>query len=564
MNEKQLRTVVGNLRRVIGSDTADRVSDGQLLERFLTRRDEIAFEMLVWRHGSMVLNVCRRVLRDAHEAEDAFQATFLVFARKLASIGKGESIGGWLYKVAYRVALRSRGRLAARQMVALQDWEHLPGNVAFDDPAQRAVWSDLRPVLDEEVNRLPEKYRTAFVLIYLEGMPYPDVAKELRCPKGTVSSRVTAAKGILRKRLARRGVVLSATLLGAVLTRAADAAVPVGLTISTLQAVRLLLDRSAGCAAGSVRAVALAQGVLRAMTIAKMKLVAALVIAAGVAGFGTSVAVQQAVQAQGPTTGEKPVLKPPVEGGTTANPRTGGISLMPPAGEGVKPLLATPAALAEEYLNFQKVATTQLQPPGSSSDGDLATRLAKIEARLARLEQGTNEHMLMDVLKDISDQQAEKDFKATGAYTVNAPKINIPIKVANKSRDNIQELNLYVSEDKGVTWKRAVTIGATMNAFPFNAPSDGVYWFKLQVVHKDGSAEPQGIDFKTPPDLKLNFLINRPKDDKEHFLLRQGVEIGKQQKNKEAMLRDLEVQLKAIQNKIAELKGDQEEKPPGR
>src|SRR3984957_4446675 len=108
MNEKQLRTVVGNLRRVIGSDTVDRVSAGPLLERFLPRRDEIAFEMLVWRHGSMVLNVCRRVLRDAHEAEDAFQATFLVFSRKLGSIGKGESVGSWLYKVAYRVALRAR------------------------------------------------------------------------------------------------------------------------------------------------------------------------------------------------------------------------------------------------------------------------------------------------------------------------------------------------------------------------------------------------------------------------------------------------------------------------
>src|SRR6202790_3914478 len=126
MNEKQLRTVVGNLRRVIRPNPVGRVSDTQLLERFLSRRDELAFEMLVWRHGSMVLNVCRRVLRDAHDAEDAFQATFLIFVRKLGSIGKREAVAGWLYKVAYRVALRARQRAALRRADPLPDGDRLP------------------------------------------------------------------------------------------------------------------------------------------------------------------------------------------------------------------------------------------------------------------------------------------------------------------------------------------------------------------------------------------------------------------------------------------------------
>src|SRR5258708_27496243 len=233
MNEKQLRTVVGNLRRAISPNPASRISDAQLLERFLTQRDELAFEMLVWRHGSMVLNVCRRVLRDAHEAEDAFQATFLIFVRKLGSIGKRQAVGSWLYKVAYRVALRARERAALRRPGPQPDWEQVPSRAALDDPAQRAVWNDLRPVLDDEVSRLPEKYRTPFVLFYLEGMAYPEVAEELGCPKGTVSSRLTTAKGLLRKRLARRGVALPAPPLRPGFARAAPGAVLSRLTNPT-------------------------------------------------------------------------------------------------------------------------------------------------------------------------------------------------------------------------------------------------------------------------------------------------------------------------------------------
>src|ERR1700676_1252897 len=141
MNEKQLRTVVGNLRRVIRPNPVGRVSDTQLLERFLSVRDELAFEMLVWRHGSMVLNVCRRVLRDNHAAEDAFQATFLIFVRKLGSIGKSAAGGSWLYTVAFRVARRARQRDATRRTDLLPD--DVPSSPAFDDPAQRALWHDL-------------------------------------------------------------------------------------------------------------------------------------------------------------------------------------------------------------------------------------------------------------------------------------------------------------------------------------------------------------------------------------------------------------------------------------
>jgi RNA polymerase sigma factor (sigma-70 family) len=539
MNEKQLRTVLGSLRRTIGSesDVASRISDGQLRERFVAGRDEIAFEMLVWRHGSMVLNVCRRVLRDSHEAEDAFQATFLVFARKLATISKGESIGSWLYKVAYRVALRSRGRLGAPQLATRRDWEDLPGNDAFDDPAQRAVWSDLRPVLDEEVNRLPEKYRTPFVLICLEGMAYPEVARELRCPKGTVSSRLTAAKGMLRKRLARRGVVLSAALLGAGLGRVSSAAVTVGLTISTMQTVKLVTSGSTACAAGSSRAISLAQGVLRSMLIAKAKLVAALVIGAGVLGFGTSMLVQQVVQAQGQS-GNPAGLKAPSAQDPKVEGKQDDITLLPPGSNGDAP----PAA---KQPTGEK---PKLWPPDPGKDDPIDVRFAKIEARLARLEAAHQSNayqpQMPGAYRMTMTGSGPKIESMT--HTVHTAKFNIPVAVSSKvDREDMRELALWVSEDQGQTWKKAVAIDPKMTAFPFDTPSDGTFWFKVQVVGKNKN-EPEAINGTTPPDLKMHVVTNRPKPDKE------------------AMLRDLETQLRAIQKKIADLKGDQTEESPER
>src|SRR5262245_57246888 len=134
------------------------VSDGQLLERFVAGRDEAAFELLLWRHGPMVLGVCRRVLRDEHSAEDAFQATFLALARKAASIARREAVASWLYQVAYRVALRARAGLAQRAR------RERPGLDGLTAPPPADEGEDLLRVLDEELGRLPARYRSAFVL----------------------------------------------------------------------------------------------------------------------------------------------------------------------------------------------------------------------------------------------------------------------------------------------------------------------------------------------------------------------------------------------------------------
>jgi RNA polymerase sigma factor (sigma-70 family) len=194
-------------RRLALAQLPGGLTDAQLLERFLKKHDEAAFELLVWRHGPMVLRVCRRILRDAHGAEDAFQATFLTLACKAGSIGKQEAVSSWLYKVAYRVALRAQAGAAKRATHERPMVDCLPARGV--EPADEAAWRELGPLLDAEVRRLPEKYRAAFVLCYLEGKTNEEAAKELGCPKGTVLSRLSRARERLRKRLNQRGLAMS-------------------------------------------------------------------------------------------------------------------------------------------------------------------------------------------------------------------------------------------------------------------------------------------------------------------------------------------------------------------
>ena len=180
------------------------MTDGQILECFITRRDEAAFEALVRRHGPMVLGVCRRILRNTHDAEDAFQATFLVLARKAPSIGQRELVGNWLYGAAYRAALEAK---AARRRVRERQVSAMPEPEAA---AEAQDWVDLRPVLDQELSRLPDKYRVPVALCDLQGRTRRDVARQLGIPAGTLSGRLATARRVLASRLARVGVALSA------------------------------------------------------------------------------------------------------------------------------------------------------------------------------------------------------------------------------------------------------------------------------------------------------------------------------------------------------------------
>ncbi len=198
-----LQTLLGHARQVLRLSPGGAM-DGQLLDRFQAG-DEAAFELLVWRHGPMVLSVCRRVLGDEHGAEDAFQTTFLALAQKCGSIGRGEAVGAWLYQVAYRTSLRIRLRAARRA-----ERERVAGRARAEqmasDPSERLSWEELRPRLDAEVARLPLEYRDAFILCHLEGKTNEEAARELGCPVGTIQSRLSRARARLRSRLRRQGL----------------------------------------------------------------------------------------------------------------------------------------------------------------------------------------------------------------------------------------------------------------------------------------------------------------------------------------------------------------------
>src|SRR6516225_967649 len=196
------------------------MTDGQLLERFVARRDEAAFAALVRRHGPMVLGVCRRVLGHVQDAEDAFQAAFLVLARKAASVGQRELVGNWLYGVTYRTALDARAA-ATRRRTRERQVSAMPEPEAVDGVD---VWTDLRPLLDRELNRLPDKYRVPVVLCDLEGRPRKEVAQQLGIPEGTLSGRLTTGRRTLARRLARHGLAPSGGALTAALTQGAASA----------------------------------------------------------------------------------------------------------------------------------------------------------------------------------------------------------------------------------------------------------------------------------------------------------------------------------------------------
>jgi RNA polymerase sigma factor (sigma-70 family) len=247
--------IVRLIRHMADGEKATDLSDRELLERFRIERDEDSFQGLVWRHGAMVLRVCRNVLGHEQDAEDAFQSTFLVLARRCGSIRKLESLGGWLHGVAHRTALHTkrtagRRRLRERQAKPTQS----PG------PVGELSWREVQAILDEEIRRLPEWLRAPFVLCILEGRRGTDVARELRLKEGTVWSRLAAARSRLQKRLTRRGLSLPMVLASAVVSGgSASALVPASLVTGTVK------NACVTAASVSARIEAIGRGVGNAM-----------------------------------------------------------------------------------------------------------------------------------------------------------------------------------------------------------------------------------------------------------------------------------------------------------
>jgi RNA polymerase sigma factor (sigma-70 family) len=259
------------------------LSDGQLLDRFVERREEAVFEAIVRRHGPMVWGVCRRVLRDHHDAEDAFQTTFVVLARKAASVMIREKLGHWLYGVAYQTAMKARAMRAKRRVREVQVPD-IPEPMAVPDGLRDA----LAESLDRELSRLPEKYRIPIVLCELEGMSHREAASQLGWPIGTVSSRLSRARSMLAKRLTRRGLSLSVGSLAVLLAQeSASASLPTRLIGPTVRAASLYAASGAVTAGAVSAGVAdLAREVMKMMLLSKFRIgVVMLLASSAVAGW---------------------------------------------------------------------------------------------------------------------------------------------------------------------------------------------------------------------------------------------------------------------------------------
>ncbi len=263
------------------------LTDGQLLEHFLNRRDEGAFAALVRRHGPMVWGVCRRILRSHQDAEDAFQATFLVLVRRASSIVPREMVANWLYGVAYQTA-RKAGALAAKRKQRERQVVYMPESAEVETD----LWPDLQPLLDQELSRLSDKYRAVIVLCDLEGKTRKEAARQLGVPEGTVAGRLARARKMLAKRLGRRGVALSGGLLATIVSRAASAGVPASVTSNTIHAAGQLMAGSATAASAITPQVGLlTEGVMKAMLVTKLKGMAVVAVMIGVVAVGITTAV---------------------------------------------------------------------------------------------------------------------------------------------------------------------------------------------------------------------------------------------------------------------------------
>jgi RNA polymerase sigma factor (sigma-70 family) len=309
---------------------ASLLSDQELLGRFVDRQDRAAVAALVKRHGPMVRGVCMRLLRRESDADDAFQATFLILLRQARSIRKRRSLGSWLYGVAFRTAQKAKTDAAQRRARERQVKSTSP-----DEPWREVAWREICATLDEELQALSEQYRAPLVLCYLEGRTRDETAQQLGWSLRTLQRRMERGREILRARLTRRGLTLSIGLLASALSEHGTAApLPAPLLNLTVKAVLSLTGRAAAAGLSSGPAAALAKEVLKAMYISKLTTLATILVAAalgvtgaGLCSFRTTAAEQAdnnaealATFAQQTDTKERKATAPPVEHGEELPP----------------------------------------------------------------------------------------------------------------------------------------------------------------------------------------------------------------------------------------------------
>jgi RNA polymerase sigma factor (sigma-70 family) len=291
MAASTLSTVLQHIRRIVSHPSGESLTDIQLLDEFRANKNQTAFAVLVKRHGPMVWGVCHHVLQHHQDEEDAFQATFLVLARKAASIRKKKALASWLHGVAYRMAMNAK-RSAARRRIH----EEQAKTTRRQDAAWELGWREVQAVIDEEIEGLPEKYRAVFIVCCLEGIGRAEAGCQLGLKEGTVSSRLDQARKLLQRRLARRGVTLS-SVLGAIAVsqNAATAVVSPALVNGTVRAAPFFAACKATSAI-SANVARLAEGAMKTMFASKMKSAIALMLAVSLV-TGAGALAHQALRA---------------------------------------------------------------------------------------------------------------------------------------------------------------------------------------------------------------------------------------------------------------------------
>ena len=323
------------------------LGDAELLARFLDHRDEVAFEAIVLRHGPMVRTVCRAALRNAVDGDDAFQATFLVLVRRAAAIRDRAALGGWLYRVAQRVSRKLRDR--TKRFNPLTDELAVEGS---------SPGVDLRSVLDEEIAKLPEKYRLVVQLCYVNGLTTAVAAHRLGSPKGTVLTRLAWARKRLRGELTRRGVTVVVGSLGVVLGRTGTGAVPIALVLKTVQAAVLLTAGESVASVVSERTVTLTQEVVQVMILNKVKWVAGILLLT-VTLTGVGIGRWSATTATAEP-GDKPKIKAVANEFIAAGEAKPGPDAKPNADDEKKPTPKT-----KEFAVTRPIGTWVREAPGS-------------------------------------------------------------------------------------------------------------------------------------------------------------------------------------------------------
>jgi RNA polymerase sigma factor (sigma-70 family) len=430
MAPRQRASTLRQIGVLFSAGAAGGLTDAELLERFAAREGEAAeraFAILVERHGPMVLRICRQVLRDEHAAADAFQAAFLVLARRARSLHVGRSLAPWLQVVAWRTSSRLRRTAARRRIHERKAAEAAAQAEAGVDP----LWDEFGEALHDEIGRLPDRYRVPLVLCYLEGLTSEEAARQLGWPAGTVRSRLTRGREQLRKRLMLRGIAPSAATLAAALgPSSAWAAVPAGLTDATARMAVLVAAGRMAAATVPAAVLTLTEGVLHTMAMTKWKMAALALLASGLLASHALVSAQQSAEsvptraesdrlrvveekldrlldkfeAAGARIAPPPVTVTPGMPGATATtasePQVAPRVVRDPFGRGAGATTATPRYAPATEPRAQPV------PYASATAGNktLDKRVAVLEERVARVE-----HIIAELVNAIPARAGTPD-----------------------------------------------------------------------------------------------------------------------------------------------------------